>query len=920
MTESTAGTRDLIGREAELAVMGERMAAARAGEGGALLLSGAAGAGKTSLIGAAVELAGDFQIVRCRGVDSEMELPLSALNQLLLPLRGAFDALTEEDRATLGSAVSLGESGASTTGLAMATLTLLADLAATRPVLVVVDDLHWVDEASLAVFAFVARRIGHDRVLLLAATRPNVIGEPLEAQRLSVSPLSTAATGMLIERQLDFPLLPSAVEAITAATEGNPLAVIETARYVGADASRLGTVLDEPPPATELIQRGFAERLAGLSEETRLALTLLATTLNPSADVLQTGLEHLGVAADAFDAAQAAQIIRRATGSIEFSHPLFRALVHHDASPADLRRAHAALADAAPDRAARAWHAAAASDARDEHVAGELEGVAYAFVGLGGNAAAARALERSAQLSPDPEARARRLFQAAFAARLAALTDWAQRLLREASQTTADSGLRLKIDVEATILDWQQGRYAPVSQYRAVAEAAFPIDPALAIDALILAANTLTMVGRVTDALEIVERLEALPPIDDHRMRTAGQGVRGVLLVLSATDPDAGRQSLLRSAREGISDPYVESGSVAEALVWIEEFAAAGDFLAALLNSAETTASYHSLMILLPIEGGRRIALGDWADGGALIERAMRLAEIAKQPFQLGLAASKLALLRAAEGDPVVHELARTLEDGIRTHNFVVYTPYRHNALGLYALGAGQSAEAVVELERARDWAQPAGYVVPGLFSWPWDLAEAYADLGRTDAARQTLETFRPIAERTGSPTALAVVARLDGMLASADEFAAHFEAALTHHARTANPFERARTHLHFGRRLRQAGEQERASGQLEQAAETFSALGATSWHQRTVAELHAVDATLAPAESLPQLTRQESIVARHVAEGMTNKQIAAHLFLTPKTIEWHLRQIYRKLGITSRVQLAAHVHAGRSADVALRG
>lgn len=912
----------LVGRDAELALLSGAAERAHAGHGSAITISADPGAGKTALADAFASAQQDFEVLRCRGVESEVELPFSGLHTLLRPVLHASASLPIEQQDALKSALAMRTTTpASPVVVALATLDLLAEAAATSPVLLVVDDLHWIDAATLSVLMFIARRLEHDRILLVATLRTGTDTEQLGGTELGVTPLSLDAARDLAERQLGSPLSQPISQALWRATGGNPLAVIETVRLAGQDVHTLGTILDEPIAAGARIDRGFSRRLEQLGPDTRRALVLVAVALTDATDEIAAGLRDLGLCPQALDEAERAELITSRMGKVQFVHPLLRSAVHHSASLAERQRCHAAMAAGSVSRGAKAWHAASAAVAEDEQVAQELEAVASDFERRGGRVAAARALERAAELSPSRADRARRLLAAGTAARHATRTAWAKRLLDHAHALADDPLLRLTVELDRLLLDAHtQSNAGALARQVALARAADGVDAGLAAACWIDVASEATLAGNMPMALEAVDRLRTESGARTPGRQSGADILIGVTEVLSGRSPLCGAQTLRRAVDERLETYDSFTGSLIEGLVWIEEFDLARQLIDAGLEPSRSRGAVLHHLTYLWGDGYHRFRTGDWDGARLQLSQAIRLAEDGAHHFCLGIFSAQLAIVLAAQGDPASVELTATASRLETEFELTSLPPYLENARGLYHLSCGAPELAIEHLENAEDWCIRAGYDEPSVWSSPADLVDAYLAAGRRRDAEVALERLRERATRADRTWALASVARLEGMLASDGTFDAHFARAFELFGMTRAPFDQARAQLDYGRRLQRAGRGAEARAALDGAITAFRRLGATAWLRQAEAVLAPGGlperaSALAAPDPLAELTDRERVVADCIVQGMTNKEAAAHLFLTLKTIEWHLRQIYRKLGIKSRTQLAALAHAPRTAD-----
>ncbi|MBJ7471204.1 MAG: AAA family ATPase [Solirubrobacteraceae bacterium] len=903
--------RALVGRTSELGQISEFVAQARGGHGASVLITGEPGAGKTALVQATSRMASGFDVLRCRGVESEITLPYSGLHTLLKPLVTNLDQLTADQRGALSAALALkGPGAASPIDVAMGVLTLLANAARPAPLLVLLDDAHWIDAASLAALSFAARRLDHDPVFMLATARPAEHPPLKESVQIQLGGLSATATRQLAECRLGRPLLDSAADALAHATGGNPLAILEVVQSAAGDIERLGSMLDEPLPTNELIGRAFAARIASLEADVRQAALVVAVAFDDSAELIHRALRHLGLDPSTLDVAEQADVLVQRPGSVAFRHPLLRATAFHSATAVDQREAHRALAVATTNSGARAWHAAGACTEENEEVAAALDAGASEFETRGGHLAAARALERAGRLTPDPERRALRLYRAGVNARHAARSSWAQELLDDANALGPETSLRLRIEYQRILLAGYTGALEGMTERQVrLATEAEAFDKALAAEVWSETVNEFILEGQMERALAAADHLEAF--LGDPNDPLAFSSVATTRL-LAGVEPLKAADDVRRAAAYWLENPGVGSINTSEALAWLGDMELSAAVCESNLRAARERGRVQTEMVGLTGDGYRRFLMGDWS--GALLsnERSTELGIASGQIWQVCAAKAFAALVHGARGEAVTRDVAAAAEEIAETYGYENVVPYLASALGSLELGLGRAEYALPHLERARDWCEQAGYREPALFSWPVDIVDAYIALGRRDDATAALLELEANATACDRTTVLAGVDRLKGLLATDAAFEDHFTRAFARLAGATAPFEQARAHLHFGMRLRRAGQRSRATIELERARDAFGRLGARGWLAQTQSELRALgaparatDASECPVE----LTAQENAVADLVAQGMTNKAVAAQLFLTPKTIEWHLRQIYRKLGIKSRTQLAAWMH-----------
>lgn len=930
--------RELVGRDTECRDIDELLELARQGRSRALLLRGEAGIGKTALLRYAAGRATGMTVLSARGIQSESEIPFSGLLELLRPLLGKLDALPDRQATALAGALAIGPpTGADPFAVAAATLSLVAAAAVEAPLLVIVDDLQWVDTSSSEAMLFAARRLGAEPAALLFAMRdgegaaPASPGIPVR----HVTGLDRAASHALLSAQVGEPVPEEVAERLFVQTGGNPLALIELPGLLPhglrAGSEALG---DQPLPVSAGLERAFARQVAALPDGAQAALLIAAANDAPDVDPVLGALRVLGLGTPDLEAAEVAGLVASNGLRLEFRHPLVRSAVYYGADAPRRREAHRALAAALDDDAdenalRRAWHLAAATLGHDEAVASLLDAAAAAARRRGGFAAAARAWERAGRLSTS-DAQARRLLAAAEAWQLANHYDHAVSLLDEASLLTRDRLLLAEIEhLRGRIDTWRGPALEACERLRAVAEDLREGFPEQAARILTDAAPAAITGGDLRRALLMAERALplALPVGGTLELLAALQ--LGKVRILTGDVPN-GYPHVMRAVELLDGDgPPADDGELvqcAPALLTVEEYDLTDRILAAFIAAQRAANAAGLLAYSLAAQAELEVRTGRWAAAAANGSEAVQLAREAGQDGQLSYNLARLARLEAAQGrdDSCRTDVARALSLAER-HSFGSTLPFAHSALGLLELGRGRLSEAIRHLEQTASLWSAEGFREPGRLEWQGDLVEAYARSGLRDDAERVLEELEDQAGacrrpgRDGRPDtactlAHAVAARCRGLLASEGDAPALFESALAWHAWTATPFEHGRTRLCLGEQLRRAGRRLDARVHLAAALETFDRLDADPWGDRARAELAATGERVEARRARPMedLTAQELQVALLVAAGATNKEAGAALFLTPKTIEFHLAKIYRKLDLRSRTELA--VWAARQA------
>ena len=891
----------LVGRGLERARIDALLAGARGGESGVLVLRGEPGIGKTALLEYAAGRADGFGVLRAAGVESESELPFSGLHELLRPVLHVVDALPDVQADALRAALALGR-GRRADGLAVAVAALgvIEEASAEQPILVLVDDAQWLDEASADVLRFAGRRLARAPIALLVAAR-DTDGDAFDAPELPELRLGglhrEAAEAMLATVADGLPA--DALERVLELAGGNPLAL----REIPA-ALRAAPEVDpaEPLPVGPRLERAFAGRVRELPRAAQRALLVAAAAGSPELAPVAGALAELGLDVGAFDAAEEAHLIRVGTASVAFAHPLVRSAVYQAAPAAERRQAHLALAETlrrTGDEERHPWHLAAAATSADEEVAAALERAAAAAGERGGVAAEARALERAARLTPEPERRAQRLVAAARAARAARRAADAEALVAEALRDPCDE--RTWAEAQAVLADvyyWSY-RWDDLAAIEGAAARIARADPEAAATAL-AAVAAMYSPRDLERGLRVTERAVALAP---GGLAATARAANLMRLGRADEAEEAARAAAEDARRAGDWWAVNDAASVLLALERYEEARRlSAEAMAALRAHGTLKPLFHGLLVQAQLA----TRTGDLGAAYDAAVSALRLAEATGDPLPVAFANSFLAACEALLGR----------EEDVRAHAGVAIAAGRGEtlrttlearaALGLVELQLGRTDAAVEELGRAVDALRSLGVREPGYVQAAPELVEALVRAGRVDEARARLAELEADAEATRRLWALAAAARCRGLLAADEELDDTFGRAFRLHADAGRPLELARTQLAYGERLRRAGRRVEAREQLRPALDAFAAAGARLLADRAVAELAASGERLRARERAErELSPQELQVARAVARGATNKEAAAELFLSPKTIEFHLRNAYRKLGVRSRTELA---------------
>jgi DNA-binding CsgD family transcriptional regulator len=905
-----------VGRERERARIDRLLEAARGGVSGALLLHGEAGIGKTALMRWAIGRATGMRVLRARGIETESDIPFAGLAELVSPLLDRLDAIPEVQARALRGALALGPATPHDRFTVPAgLLSLLGVGAEEQPVLAAIDDAQWLDEPSLEAFLFAGRRLEAEGIAMLGSVRDGTTAAALEVpwlERLRISPLADDEARELLAGTHPERLAPSVADRLVSTAAGNPLALLEIPRQL-SDGQRAGREpLEEPLRPGTGVERAFRRALDALDDDARRALLVAATAHTGRLDVIEPALREAGLSATHLAPAENARLIAVSDGEVDFRHPLLRSTAYHATSAAERRGAHAALAATAPEGSPeRAWHLAAGAVAPDEAVAAALEVAALDARGRGAHATAARDFGRAAQLTPDDEPRARRLLEAAVDATRSGEPDRAFALLGDAARLASDP--LLAADVQRMTGHVEMRRGSPLVAYEllvAEAERVRSRDPRRAAGMFLEASVTHMLTGDTDALIATAERARALATAADPAVELLATTVIGEahLVLGDVAQGDAMLSACEPFLLEGDPLAIVEIvGMAAHSSVWIEKFDRAQRIFDRLIAAARDASAVSALIYPLAARADLDFRLGRWATARAEAAESVELAQDTGQLPLLAQSLAALAHMEAAMGaeDECRRHVAEGLELVARFKSDATGT-YLQASLGLLELGLGRIPEAIAALEETQRHVDRLR-MQPALVQCTPDLIEAYARAGRREDALGLLERFEERARPTGSRWAQAAVARSRALLGPDEEIRPAFEAALALHEGLPMPFERARTLLCLGERLRRARQRADAREPLRTALETFERLSARGWAERTRTELRAtgeqqVRRTETAAE---QLTPHELQIAVLVAQGMTNREAAAALFLSPKTIEYHLGQIYRKLDVRGRAQLA---------------
>ncbi|MCS7006556.1 MAG: AAA family ATPase, partial [Gaiellaceae bacterium] len=869
------GAPELVGRELELELIDGVLDDARIGRARRLLVVGEPGVGKSALLDEAVRRAAALMVLRAVASEAEADLGYATLLALLRPLAPRIYLLPEGQRSALRTALELGSApGYSRFALGAGVLNLLAGVAAEAPTLVVLDDVQWIDTASLDALSFACARLDADAVAVLAAGRPGS-GERLVGARFEehvLEPLDDAASRALLDRVAE--LAPHVRERVLAAAHGNPLALAELSARLTEDQRAGREPLPDELSAGDTLRRAYAGGVGRLPASSRAALLVAALASPGDPATLSAALSSCELAVDALVPAEEAGLVTLSAGRVAFRHPLVRSAIVAAASADEIRRGHATLAESLPPGEARARHLAAAAAGADERVASELERVATATA----PASAASLLARAAELSPRRDDVDRRRFAAAEAAWLAGQADLARSLCERVIEGTSSAPVR----AHALHLRGQIAHQTePASRARAfLLEAVSCADRLERADVARMLGDAVASsmyAGDPRGALSLAERLAAIATHDGGVEEFWMSLHLGTALCLNGRraegEPHVRRAIELVETADVLRHDPRHLGSAAMAPAWVDEFERGRALAERAIGHARALGALSSLPTSLKFLAWTDYDLGRWdaalAAAFEAVEIAREIGQISQLCANLGVVAAVLAGRGdepgcvAAAGEALA--LAEELE--LEWHRAGLL-----GSLGVLALGLGRNGVAVERLEQAVAILEHSGIVEASEAPFS-DLVEALVRAGRRDDAQLRLLAFEEVAASSESALVEGTAARLRGLLASDGDAEKELRVA-TELLADGPPFALARAHLCYGERLRRMGERRRARAELEAALAIFERLGARSWAERCRQELVASGRRLRRLDpaTRDELTPQELQVALQVARGLTNR------------------------------------------------
>ena len=899
----------LAGRDRERVAVRELLDQARHSRGSALVLHGLPGVGKSTLLAGAVTDADGFTVLQTSGIESESPLAFAALQRLLRPVLRLAGRLPAPQARALRRAFGEEEGEVDRFLVFLAALSLLAEAAEDTPVLAVIDDAHWLDEASAAALLFVARRLQAERVALLFAARDGDVRrfDSGELPNLTLTELDASDAGALLTAVAGVLVPADVLDRLLAGTGGNPLALVELASALSTDQLSGQAPLPGQLPLTEGVERAFLDRVRRLPSGAQSFLLVAAADDSGRSTVVRQAAVAFDASAEEINAAENSGLVSLLDGVVTLRHPLVRSAIYGAATGSQRRAVHRALADALVDSGdldRRAWHRAAAAEEPDESVVSDLDDVAERASQRGGLEAASAAWERAAELTVSAGPRASRLLSAAGAAWAGAQPGRARALAEAARAATDDVLVRADIDRLRARIEWNIGS-GPVG-HRILLQAARDVvstDFARATVMARMAAAAATFgadSGIDIDPTDFVPDLDATPP---GAARSSALLLLGFIDIARENLGEAAREFRLAFAEDATGGDVDLVPNLGLAALYIGDDDVALEECGRFVARAREAGAPVSILYGLARKAAAEISTGDWSTAAASSAEGLDLARGTGQDPLGSLPLAWLTLLAALRSDQ--DEFASCLSEFERPARArdVGLTSVVSRDVMLWARGVAAAETPDAALHHLE---QITHAMVKNMSAL--DRVEAAARAGRADLVSEWAKELATLADLTEAPWARASADHAHALLTAGSEAEALFNSALAAHARSPRRADRARTELAFGEFLRRSRRRVDAREHLRAALDTFDDLGATRLATRARYELRASGETSRKRDTATAvaLTPQERHVAELVRQGLSNRDAAAQLFLSPRTIDFHLRNVFTKLGVSSRAELAA--------------
>ena len=920
MTLDRWGGAGLLGRHEECRILDDLVAGIRDGHSAALLLRGEPGIGKTALLAHIERASTDCRHLRAAGVESEMELAFAGLHQLCAPLLPGLDSLPEAQAQALGTAFGL-RSGPPPDRflIGLAVLSLLSEHATDGPVICLVDDAQWLDRASSQCLAFVARRLAAESVLLICAARPHD-GQHVWAglPELAIDGLVPSDAAAVLETAAPTSVDARVIRRVVAETRGNPLALLQMAESLSSTQLNFGPGSLAQRSVGEQIEERFSQQLDRLPAQTQQLLLVAAAEPLGDPALLGAAAARLGIAKMAIEPAEAAGLIE-VGGTVKFRHPLVRSAAYRSAHPEDVRRVHRALAevtdrDRDPDRSA--WHRAHAVAAPAESIAIDLERSAVRALAHGGLAAAAAFLERAARLSPDEEDRVERTLRAAETSLEAGLLEDVQDLVAQVEHRSLGDLQRARCEVLRAHVAFASNRGGDaVFLLLDAAQRVESLAPELACDTYQGALQASLFVGRLAPdpGLAEVARAARRAPFGVAPRRSDQLALGFAVLIDEGLDVAA--PQLRRAYQAFLTDdvPVEEAGRhmlfAVRAAFDLWDLSAWSSMQTRLLELARASGALVTLQLALSADAFAQLFNGDLRTAEARLDEAQALAGASGIPVPPGasiaMAALRGNLASAASIIKPAEEDASARGEGLVVCLSKWAMSVLCNGNGKYAAALAHCRELLVSPTHGRLSLAPYE-LTPNAWALA-ELVESAIRCGELETAKAAADLMSDVAAACATDWALGVAARSQAQISEGSTAETLYREAIERLERNGVAVEHARALLLYGEWLRRANRRSEARDALRQAHDFLDAMGVTAFAERARHELAASGVRVPGrrrAHERQELTAQELRIAKLAAEGYSNPEIGGQLYLSRHTVEWHLRNVFTKLGVTSRLHL----------------
>lgn len=899
----------LHGRDGERARLAALVDGVRRGRAGTLALHGDPGTGKTALLDDLAEACHGVTLLRTQGIESESPLAFASLHRLLRPVLPLLDRIPPPQARALDLAFGRHDGDPVDPFLvAVATLSLVTEAAEIQPVLAMVDDAHWLDAASADALLFTARRLDADRVVLLFSVRDGLEmsfphpGVP----SLLIGELDEASARAVVEDHTGAGKDSVATDRVLRQAGGNALALVELSAALTSDQLNGAEPVPASLPVTAGMERVFLDRARRLPELVQHVLLIVAADDSGRVATVRRAAGSLAIPDHALAEAEGSGLVVRDGDHLRVRHPLVRSALYQAAPPSVRRDVHRALAAALegvgePDR--QVWHAAFGADGPDAAIAARLDGAGARSERRGGHVSAADFFERAAELSPDSDLRAERRFSAARNAWAAGQTTRARSLATAARGEADDPVLLADVDRLRGRIEVNVGSAAAAHRiFVSAAVAAADTAPGRALDLAVAAAGLAAYGGDSEIRLDPSVVIRSGHEPDDPRTQT----LHDLLLAMTAASQHAWPEAVahLRGAARNRTDADPDLlAHLGQAAVHLGDDATAAQAFAAMLGTGRQSGAGMTVLYALPRQAFPLFLAGQWSAVGRSADEAHRLSTSVGQRALSATPLAWLVLLAALRGEDGAPEVRAELDDVVEHHPLgILAAPTADLIRWADGARAGQAGAAEAALHHVTQMRVPALTRMAAI-----DRITAAVHANQPEQATEWLDELVPFAQGTRWPWALGAVEHARALLSPQAGAPEHFELSLAHYAHAARPFDLARTHLAYGQHLRRAQHRVDARLHLRRALENLEDLRAAPLSALAARELRAAGETARTRDvsTLVQLTPMELQVAQLVSQGMSNKEVAAHCWVSPRTVAFHLRNCFAKTGVSSRGELA---------------